>query len=274
VIDKDGFIVTNDHVVANAQNIEVIFSDDTRAQAVLVGRDESSDIAVIKVPKSDRLVPASMGDSDSIEPGMIVFALGAPFGLDRTFTSGIISAKQRMVDNSRFSRIQTDASINMGNSGGPLLNINGEVVGINQSILTADGSRGSVGIGFAIPIKEALSVVSQLKKEKRIIGKPAIGVSVGIPYPAYKEDLGVGDKDGVVVRFVIPGSPAERAGLQENDFITTVNGIKMTSPEDLIKEVQKAGVGNKLKIEIFRNRKKIVLDVLVGEDNHRSRPGR
>jgi serine protease Do len=274
IVDNEGYIVTNDHVVANAQNIEVIFHDDTRAQAVLVGRDASSDIAVIKVPKSERLSPASIGDSDLAEPGMIVFALGAPFGLDRTFTSGIISAKQRTVDNTRFSRIQTDAAINPGNSGGPLLNIGGEVVGINQSIVNAGGTEGSVGIGFAIPINEAMSVIEQLKKEKRIIGKPAIGVSVGIPNPAYRDYLGIGDEDGVVVRFIIPGSAAEKAGLLENDFILTVNDKKMKSPEDLIKEVQKTGVGNPLKLEIIRAKKKMSINITVGEDIQNPRTGR
>ncbi len=267
IIDDEGYIVTNDHVVAQAQSIEVIFHDDTRAPAVLVGRDESSDIAVIKVPKSERLVPASVGDSDSMEPGMIVFALGAPFGLDRTFTSGIISAKQRMVDNTRFSRIQTDAAINQGNSGGPLLNIYGEVVGINQSIISTDGNGGSVGIGFAIPINEAMPVIVQLKKEKRVIGKPAIGVSVGIPNPAYRDYLGIGETEGVVVRFVVPGSAAESAGLQENDFITHVNGKPVVTPEELITEVQRTGVGSRLTVDILRSGKKLSIEVTVGEDN-------
>ena len=265
LIDKDGYIVTNNHVVAGAQNIEVIFHDDTRAKARLVGRDESSDVALLKVPASDRYVPAVLGDSDRVEPGQMVFALGAPFGLDRTFTTGIISAKQRFIDNSKFSRIQTDAAINQGNSGGPLLNIFGEVVGINQSILSAGGG-GNVGIGFAIPINDARQVVEYLKKEKRVVGKPALGVSVGSPGDSYREYLGVGDRQGVVIRFVIPGSAAEESGIEENDFVTEANGEPMTKPEDLIREVQKAGVGGKLQLKILRKGKPMTLEVTVGED--------
>lgn len=266
IIDPEGYIVTNNHVVAGAQSIEVIFHDDTRAKAELVGRDESSDVALLKVAASPRYVPAVLGDSDRVEPGQIVFALGAPFGLDRTFTTGIISAKQRFIDNSKFSRIQTDAAINQGNSGGPLLNIYGEVVGINQSILSAGGG-GNVGIGFAIPINDAVKVVDYLKKEKRVVGKPALGVSVGSPGDSYREYLGIGDKQGVVIRFVITGSPAEEAGLQENDFVTSANDVPMKEPEDLIKEVQKTGVGGVLKLELIRKGKAITVEVTVGEDH-------
>ena len=139
IIDKKGYIVTNNHVIAGARKIEVIFHDNTKTTAKLIGRDEASDVALIKVKASNRIIPAILGDSDKVEVGQLAFALGAPFGLDRTFTVGIISAKQRRIDNTRFSRIQTDAAINVGNSGGPLLNVFGEVVGINQSIYSTTG---------------------------------------------------------------------------------------------------------------------------------------
>ncbi len=272
IIDNEGYIVTNNHVVAGAQTIEVIFHDDTRAPARVIGRDESSDVALLKVAPSERYIPAVFGDSDTVEPGQMVFAIGAPFGLDRTFTTGIISAKHRFVDNSRFSRIQTDAAINQGNSGGPLINIYGEVVGINQSIISAGGG-GNVGIGFAIPINDATEVVDQLKKEKRVIGKPTLGVSVGLPSPAYREYLGL-DKDvtGVVIRFVVPGSAADKAGLQENDFITSANGKPMQSPGDLIGEVQKTGVGNQIVLELIRDKKSIVVKVTIGEQTDTGNP--
>ena len=266
VIDKEGYIVTNNHVVAGARRIEVIFSDSRTVEATLVGRDEASDIALIKVPASDDLVPAVLGDSDKVEPGQMAFALGSPFGLESTFTMGIISAKARKVDNSRYSRIQTDASINPGNSGGPLLNIFGEVVGINQSIISPNGQGGSVGIGFAIPINEAKAIIQQLKTEKRVIGKPALGVSLTQPGQSFRNYLNLGNEPGVLVRFVVPGSAAEEAGIQQNDFITKANGEAIEEPEGLITQVQEVGVGNKLELEIIRNGKRIKLTATIGED--------
>ena len=263
IVDNKGFIVTNDHVVAGARKIEVIFHDNTKTKARLVGRDEASDVALIKVSASDRLIPADLGDSDKVQVGQLAFALGAPFGLDRTFTVGIISAKQRRVDNSRYSRIQTDASINVGNSGGPLLNVFGEVVGINQSIYSTTG--GSVGIGFAIPINDAKNVIKQLRKEKRVIGKPSLGVHIGIPARTLREDLGLGRQAGVVVIQVLRGSSAQQAGLREYDFIYSVNGKAIKTNKDLVSAVQKAGVGGKLKLKIIRKGKKKSITAKVGE---------
>ncbi|MDH5655794.1 MAG: trypsin-like peptidase domain-containing protein [Spirochaetia bacterium] len=266
IIDKEGHIITNSHVVAGAQKIEVHLNDDTRLKAKLIGRDENSDIALIKVISPPELSPAVLGDSDSVEPGQLAFALGAPYGLDSTFTVGIISAKHRFIDNSRYSRIQTDASINPGNSGGPLLNIYGEVIGINQSIISPGGQGGSVGIGFAIPINEVKQLIDQLKKEKRVIGRPAIGVQIKVPSPMNRDFLRIGDEPGLIVSFVIPGSAAEDAGLKEYDFITKANGKTMESPKDLVDEVNKTGVGGKVDLEIIRNGKKIKLKITVGED--------
>ncbi len=265
VIDKKGYIVTNDHVVAGARKIEVIFHDNTKSTAKLIGRDEASDIALIQVPSSkrNRLVPAVFGDSDKVEVGQLAFALGAPFGLDRTFTVGIISAKQRRVDNSRFSRIQTDASINVGNSGGPLLNVYGEVVGINQSIYSTTG--GSVGIGFAIPMNEARDVMQQLRKERRVIGKPALGVHIGIPAQTLRDDLKLGERKGVIIIQVLQGSTAEKAGLKEYDFIYQVNNKKIKSSKDLVTIVQKLGVGGKLNVKILRRGQEQSIKVSIGE---------
>lgn len=263
IVDNKGFIVTNDHVVAGARKIEVIFHDNTKTTAKLIGRDEASDVALIKVSASSRLTPATLGNSDKVEVGQLAFALGAPFGLDRTFTVGIISAKQRRVDNSRYSRIQTDASINVGNSGGPLLNVFGEVVGINQSIYSTTG--GSVGIGFAIPINEAKNVIKQLRKEKRVIGKPTLGVHIGIPARTLREDLGLGKRDGVVVIQVLRDSAAAKAGLREYDFIYSVNGKAIKSNKDLVSAVQKAGVGGELKLRVIRKGRKKTVVAKVGE---------
>lgn len=267
IIDQEGYIVTNSHVVANAQEIEVTFADNTKAEARLIGRDENSDVAVIKVPASPRLQPALLGDSDKVEPGQLAFALGSPFGLESTFTQGIISAKSRNIDDSKYTRIQTDASINPGNSGGPLLNIYGQVIGINQSIISPDGKGGSVGIGFAIPINEVKETIARLKKEKRVIGRAALGVSVGAASATLREYLGIKeDIPGVVVRMVVPGSAAEKAGLKANDYIYRMNGKEIESPEDLVRAVQQAGVGAPVTIDIYRGGRKLTLNGVIGED--------
>ena len=266
IIDKEGYIITNSHVVAGAQKIEVYLNDDTRLKANLVGRDENSDIALIKVVSPPDLTPALLGDSDSVEPGQLAFALGAPYGLDSTFTVGIVSAKHRFIDNSRYSRIQTDASINPGNSGGPLLNIFGEVIGINQSIISPGGQGGSVGIGFAIPINEVKQLIEQLKTEKRVIGRPAIGVQIKVPTQMNRDYLRIGDEPGLIVSFVIPGSAAEDAGLKEYDFIMKANDKELNSPKDLVEEVNKTGVGGKIKLDLIRGGKKMSLTITVGED--------
>lgn len=267
IIDKEGYIVTNSHVVKGATNIEVFFSDNTRAVAKLIGRDENSDIALIKVPPSEKLKPAVLGDSNKVQTGQLVFALGSPYGLASTFTFGIVSAVTRYIDNTKYSRIQTDASINPGNSGGPLLNIYGEVIGINQSIISPDGRGGSVGIGFAIPINEIKETIELLKKEKRIIGKAALGVSVTESNDSLKEYLGVPKNlKGVIVRFVVPNSAAEKAGIQENDFIYKLNDQNIETPEDLVKAVQKAGVGTEVEIYLIRRGNKIKVKAIIGED--------
>ncbi len=263
VIDKQGHIVTNNHVVAGARRIEVIFSDNSTQVARLVGRDEASDVAVIRVAGSEKLTPALLGDSDDVEVGQLAFALGAPFGLDRTFTVGTISAKQRRIDGTNYSRIQTDASINPGNSGGPLLNIFGEVVAINQSIYSTSG--GNVGIGFAIPINEAKTVIDRLKREQRVIGRPTLGVQVGVAAAALRQDLGVGQREGVIVIQVLPGSAAADAGLQEYDFIYSVNNKPVKSAEDLVGEVQRVGVDGKLEIKLIREKRELSLQATVGE---------
>lgn len=263
VIDDNGHIVTNNHVVKGARKIEVIFYDNTKVVAKLIGRDVASDVALIKVPVSKSFKVATLGDSDKVEVGQLAFALGAPFGLDRTFTVGTISAKQRQVDDTTYSRLQTDASINPGNSGGPLLNIFGEVIGINQSIISRSG--GNVGIGFAIPMNEAQGVIARLKTEKRAIGKPELGLKVGLPADHLRTELKLGTEDGLVVVQVAPASAADDAGFKEYDFIIRVNGEKIKTATDLSKQVQKTGVGKIMKVEIIRRGKKMTLNPEIGE---------
>ncbi len=264
IIDRDGYIVTNNHVVKGAQKIEVIFYDKRTVTAQLVGRDESSDVALIKVPKDPELEPAILGNSDKVAVGQIACALGAPFGLDRTFTVGIISAKQRNIDESRYSRIQTDAAINFGNSGGPLINVYGEVVGINQSIYS-QGGGGNVGIGFAIPINEAKSVIKQLRQSKRVIGKPSLGVQIAIVSDKLRQDLKLVDLEGVIVVQVIPGSEAQKAGLKEYDFITKINGKQIKEPKNMIGIIQKSDIGESVVLDVMRNGKLLKIRAKIGE---------
>ena len=179
---------------------------------------------------------------------------------------GVISAKQRRVDESRYSRIQTDASINPGNSGGPLLNIRGEVVGVNQSIISPGAQGGSVGIGFAIPINEVKSVLDVLKEEKRVIGRPSLGVQLGVPGRDLRRELGIGEEtEGLLVVFVSSPSAAEDAGIRENDFILSANGESLKEPKDLVRETQRVGVGGKMLFEVYREGETITLEVIVGE---------
>ena len=268
IIDKEGYIVTNSHVVAGARKIEVIFHDNRKTEAKLIGRDDSSDIALIKVTPDKYLTPSLLGDSDKVEPGQLAFAIGAPFGLNRTFTVGTISAKERKLDNARFSRLQTDASINPGNSGGPLLNVYGEVVGINQSIISPGrrSQAGSVGIGFAIPINQARQIIEQLKKERRVLGRPAIGVKVGLPTDALRDQLKLdGDLEGVIVFETLPGSKAEQAGLKANDFVVKANGKAVKEVNEFVREVQNVGIGGTVSLEIIRKGRPMKIDVKVGE---------
>lgn len=267
VISEDGYVCTNHHVVAGFDRVRVRIHD-REYEAKIVGSDALTDIALLKIEGAKGLKPVQFGDSSKVQVGDWAVAIGNPFGLDRTFTVGVISAvARRGVDDMGMDHLQTDASINPGNSGGPLLNIYGQVIGINQSIISPDGKGGSVGIGFAIPINEVRDTIDRLKKEKRVIGRAALGVSVGEASDNLREYLGIkGQIPGVVVRMVVPGSAAEKAGLKENDYIYQMNGAKVESPEDLIRAVQKAGVGASVKIDIYRGGKQLSLNGVIGED--------
>ncbi len=257
IVDKRGYILTNNHVVEQATKIQVQLSGDTtRYTAKLVGVDEDTDLAVVKIDANKELPVAKLGNSDGVQVGDWVLAIGSPFGLQATVTAGIISAKDRAGIGGaghQFQRfLQTDAAINPGNSGGPLVDLAGEVIGINTAIIT--GSRGYEGVGFALPSTTAISVYDQIIKQGRVT-RGSIGVS-------FQEELStnaitlksLGAPYGVVIEGVEPGSPAEKAGLKGGDVIISVNGKPVKTGNDLVNPIAQAPIGSKVKLTYVRDR--------------------
>jgi Do/DeqQ family serine protease len=256
LISKDGYIVTNDHVVRDAESIQVKLSNDKVYDARVVGADQKTDIAVIKINAAD-LPAAVLGDSDKLEAGQWAIAIGNPFGLDRTMTVGVISATGRsnMGIETYENFIQTDASINPGNSGGPLLNVYGEVVGINTAIVAA-----GQGIGFAIPINMAKPVFSQLI-QKGNVSRGYMGVTIQPVTEELARSFGLKQAKGALVNDVIKGSPAGKAGIKQGDVITVLNGREVKDPSHLQRLVAEAGIGKVVKISIFRDGKTLELGI-------------
>ena len=257
IVDKRGYILTNHHVVEQATKIQVqLNGDSTRYTAKVVGIDEDTDLAVIKIDANKELPTAKLGNSDGVQVGDWVLAIGSPFGLQATVTAGIISAKDRAGIGGaahQFQRfLQTDAAINPGNSGGPLVDLAGQVIGINTAILT--GSRGYEGVGFALPSTTAISVYDQIIKQGRVT-RGSIGVS-------FQEELStnvitlksLGAQYGLVIEGVEPGSPAEKAGLKGGDVITSVNGHPVKTGNDLVNPIAQAPIGSKVKLTYIRDR--------------------
>jgi serine protease Do len=264
VISSDGFAVTNHHVVQKVDKITVKLTNGKEYSAKLIGSDPNSDIALIKIDGAKNLKTVHLGDSEKIEVGDFALAIGNPFGLQSTLTTGIISSKGQDVNSADgVSRIQTDTSINPGNSGGPLLNIRGEVIGINQMIYSQSG--GSVGIGFAIPINHAKHVIEKLKAGKKI-RQGYIGVSVD---PEVSDEklklLGVPGKAGLIVSQVVIGSPAFKAGIAANDFITHVDGKPADKFSVLKAAVLQKGVGAEIELKIIRQGRESTVTVKVAE---------
>ena len=238
VIDKDGHVVTNYHVVRGASSIEVSFSNQETRSAKVVGTDPSTDLAVLKVDVDAKaLTPLSLADSDEVQVGDPVVAIGNPFGLERTVTAGIVSALQREVsapnDYTIDHVIQTDAPINSGNSGGPLIDAQGRVIGVNSQIETANGGGGNVGIGFAIPSNTVKSVVAQLLDDGRV-DRAFLGVTLQDVEPDVAQVLRLPAKEGVLVSSVKPGSPAAKAGIVGGDTQVVVAGESYQLGGDMI----------------------------------------
>jgi len=260
IIDKSGYIVTNNHVVEGADTIKVILKDDKEYDAKIVGRDPVTDIALIKVEAKGNLPTVPLGSSDNLKVGEWVAAIGSPFGLEHTVTAGIVSAKGRVIGSGPYDDfIQTDASINPGNSGGPLIDMQGEVVGINTMIIA-----GGSGIGFAIPIDQAKDIIAQLKTGGEVT-RGWLGVTIQDLKGDLSEYYGLKDKSGVLVASVVPGDPADRAGIQPKDIITEVDGKKVTTSRDLTNLAAGLGVGETARVTVLRDGRSKTLNVKVGK---------
>ncbi len=259
IIDKSGLIVTNNHVVEGADKITVILKDETEYEAKIVGLDPVTDVALIKVEPKKELPIVSLGSSDDLKVGEWVVAIGAPFGLEYTVTAGIVSAKGRVIGSGPYDDfIQTDASINPGNSGGPLINMQGEVVGINTMIIA-----GGQGIGFAIPVNQAKGIIAQLKTNGEVT-RGWLGVTIQDLKGDLAEYYGLEGKSGVMVAEVVPGDPADKAGIRPKDVITELNGKKVTSSRDLTNMAANLAVGETASVTILRDGKPQTLPVEIG----------
>jgi serine protease Do len=264
IISEDGYICTNFHVVNGVDKVTVKVGNKS-FKAEVVGGDERTDIALLKISSSEKFKPAYLGDSSSVKVGDWAIAIGNPFGLEKTFTVGVVSATGRkdvdMMGGSQ-SHIQTDASINPGNSGGPLINIRGEVIGINRMIYSQSG--GSLGIGFAIPINTAKTILEQLKVNKKI-KRGYIGVQISPLTEEYANELGLKSTEGALVGAIQEGSPAEKAGVHVGDVITSVVDKKVTNYGDLIDAIEGVAIGKTIRITVWRKGAQTNLFVTIKE---------
>ena len=257
IVDKEGYILTNNHVVEGAEKIKIRLNDGREFTATVKGQDSRTDLAVLHIKAKD-LPVATLGDSDKLEVGEWAIAIGSPFGLDHTVTVGVISAKGRsgLGTGTYEDFIQTDASINPGNSGGPLTNIDGEVIGINAMII-----QPGTGIGFAIPVNMAKQILNDLIKQGKVV-RPWLGISVQDLTPEMIEHFKVKEKEGVLVGQVYPGTGAEKAGLTSGDIIRSVDDKATKNVNELVKEIQKKKVGQKVKLNILRDGKEMTIEVV------------
>jgi S1-C subfamily serine protease len=279
IIDREGHILTNYHVVENAQQLEVTLADRRKLRAQVVGLDRTHDLAVIQV-RADKLIPAVLGDSKALVVGQKVYAIGNPFGLSGTMTRGIISSIRPVRGpNGNFvdEAIQTDAAINPGNSGGPLLNSRGEVVGINTFILSPVGQ--SAGIGFAIPINAAKAVLNDLITLGRV-RRPSLGIRSLPIGPELADQLGLAADYGVLVMQVVPGGAADRAGIRGGneraylgnipimiggDLIVEIDGQEINDQQDIARVMNNHRAGDTVKVSLYRGKRKLQVDVTLGE---------
>ncbi len=260
VISRDGYILTNNHVVEEADQIKVKLSNGKEYRGKVVGRDPKTDLALLKIEGASELQPLKLGNSEEMKVGSWVVAVGSPFGLEQTVTAGIISAKGRIIGSGPYDNfIQTDASINPGNSGGPLINMKGEVVGINTAIM-AQGQ----GIGFAIPINMAKQVEVQLQNKGHVT-RGWLGVTIQEVTPELAKSFGLKDNKGALVAQVGPGSPAEKAGIEQGDIILTFDGQAISDSKDLPRIVASTAVGKTVTVKLFREGKEMDRSLKVGE---------
>lgn len=256
IVDKEGYILTNNHVIEGADKVKVRLNDGREFTATVKGQDPKTDLAALHI-KAENLPVATLGDSEKLEVGEWAIAIGSPFGLDHTVTVGVISAKGR----SGFGTgtyedfVQTDASINPGNSGGPLINIDGEVIGINAMII-----QPGTGIGFAIPINMAKQILNDLIKTGKVV-RPWLGIGIQDLTPELMEHFKVKEKEGALVGQVYPGTGAGKAGLMPGDIIKSVDDKPIKNAGELVKEIQKKKVGQKVKLSVIREGKSLTIEV-------------
>ena len=264
IIDKVGIIVTNNHVIEGADEITVIMHDQKEFKAELLGRDPKADLAVLKIdPENILLTEVLWGDSDKIRVGDWSIAIGNPLGLGGTVTAGIISAISRDIGNGPYVKfLQTDASINRGNSGGPLFNIKGEVIGINSAIISQTG--GSIGLGFAIPSSSAQKIINQLQEFGRT-KRGWLGVQITPVSKDIAESLGLPDEKGAFISNINPNGPSKKAGIQEGDVILKFNNSEIIKMTDLPRVVAESDVGSFAIVELWRKNKIIKIEVRLGE---------
>jgi serine protease Do len=267
IVDPKGYIITNRHVVEKADRVRVRFQDDApgvQHDAKVVGTDQETDLAVIKVDIDHSLPSAKLGNSDSMQVGDWVLAVGSPFGLSETVTAGIVSAKGRdIVPGRQFQTfIQTDAAINPGNSGGPLVNMNGEVIGINTAILSETNAY--AGVGFALPSKTVVEVYNQLTGPEHRVSRGSIGIMFdAVENPAITRVYGSGS--GVTISSVVAGSPADQAGLKVGDTITTIDGKKVSKGTELVNDIASRKAGSKAQLGFLRNGKEQTASVTIAD---------
>jgi serine protease Do len=263
IVDKAGYVVTNHHVIAEATEIAVVLNDDTRLMAEIVGRDEKTDLALLKVVADHDLPFVTFGDSDAVRVGDWVLAIGNPFGFGNTVTAGIISASRRDINAGPYDDfLQTDAPINRGNSGGPLFNLDGEVIGVNTAIFSPSG--GSIGIGFATPSAIAAHVVEQLKDLGRV-RRGWLGVRVQSVDEDIAEAFGLPEPTGALVASVAEGGPAAASGIEVGDVIVTFDGKPIRSMRELPRVVAQTDVGKSVQVEVVHEGQRKTVAVVLGE---------
>ena len=258
IVDREGYILTNNHVVEGADDIRVSLLDGRSYDAEVKGRDPKTDIALIKIKPENGLPVATLGDSDALQVGEWVVAIGNPFGFGHTVTAGVVSAKDRTIGAGPYDAfIQTDASINPGNSGGPLFNVRGEVVGINSAIISS-----GQGIGFAIPINMAKNIMEQLR-DKGSVTRGWLGVQIQALTPELRESLKLSAEGGALVAGVIKGDPADKAGLKAGDVVVEFDGRPVRSDRDLVSIVGNTPVGRAVSLRVLRDGRSLSLEVRI-----------
>jgi serine protease Do len=275
IIDPKGYIVTNHHVIKDADEISIKTHDDKEYQAKLVGSDSKTDLALLKVESKEPLPHVSFGDSEEARVGDWVIAIGNPFGLGGTVTVGIVSSKGRDIELDRDSivdnLIQTDAAINRGNSGGPMFNTKKEVIGVNTAIYSTSG--GSVGIGFAIPSNTAANVIEQLKENGKVV-RGKLKVAIQPVTPEISESLGMKEAYGALILSVEPGGPGDKAGLKSGDVVIEYNGTKVVNSKKLQKLVAETRAGQKVSLKVLRQGKEVDLStILIAFDSDTAKSG-